>query len=44
MLELLEAPFASSKVMVQDATGLSLPASFVTDLKIDNAEEIKKVE
>ncbi len=41
---MLEAPFASSKVMVQDATGLSLPASFVTDLKIDNAEEIKKVE
>lgn len=40
---LLEAPFASAKVMAQDATGLALPASFVTDLKIDNAEEIKKV-
>ncbi|MEJ7681322.1 MAG: hypothetical protein WKG06_26425 [Segetibacter sp.] len=39
---MLEAPFASAEVMVHDATGLALPASFVTDLKINNAEEIKK--
>ena len=41
---MLEAPFASSEVMVQDATGLALPATFVTDLKINNAEEIKTVQ
>ncbi len=41
---MLEAPFASAAVLVQDATGLALPASFVTDLQINNAEEIKKVQ
>jgi pimeloyl-ACP methyl ester carboxylesterase len=40
---MLEAPFASAEVMVQDASGLSMPGSFFTSLKIDNAEEIKKV-
>ncbi|PCH67541.1 MAG: hypothetical protein COC01_05640 [Bacteroidetes bacterium] len=40
---ILEAPFASAEVMVQDAAELSVPASFVTNLEIDNAEEIKKV-
>lgn len=39
----LEAPFASAEVMVQDASRLNMPASYFTDLKIDNAEEIKKV-
>lgn len=39
----LEAPFASSAVMVQDGAQLSMPASFFVNLKIDNAEEIKKV-
>jgi fermentation-respiration switch protein FrsA (DUF1100 family) len=41
---LLEAPFASSDVIVQDASGLDLPAIFFTDLKINNAEEIKSVQ
>jgi pimeloyl-ACP methyl ester carboxylesterase len=41
---MLEAPFASAEVMVQDGSGLSMPASFFTDLQIDNAEEIKKVQ
>ena len=41
---MLEAPFASSDVMVQDAALLALPGSYFTNLKIDNAEEIKKVE
>ncbi len=41
---MLEAPFASSDVMAQDAGVLAMPASFFTDVKIDNAEEIKKVE
>lgn len=41
---ILEAPFASAAVMVQDASRLSIPATYVTDLKIDNAEEIKKVQ
>lgn len=40
---ILEAPFASSEVMVQDASGLSLPASYFTNYTIDNAEEIKKI-
>lgn len=41
---ILEAPFASAEVMVQDASALALPSSFFTNLKIDNAEEIKKVQ
>lgn len=40
---ILEAPFASAAVMVQDASRLNMPADYFTDLKIDNAEEIKKV-
>jgi alpha/beta superfamily hydrolase len=40
---ILEAPFASAAVMVQDGSKLALPVSYVTNLKIDNAEEIKKV-
>ncbi len=40
---ILEAPFASAAVMVQDASQLNMPAEYFTDLKIDNAEEIKKV-
>ncbi|WP_317897110.1 alpha/beta hydrolase [Aurantibacillus circumpalustris] len=40
---ILEAPFASAAVMVQDASQLNMPADYFTDLKIDNAEEIKKV-
>jgi len=40
---ILEAPFASAQVMVQDAIKLAIPGKFVTDLKIDNAAEIKKV-
>jgi fermentation-respiration switch protein FrsA (DUF1100 family) len=40
---ILEAPFASSEVMIQDASLLSFPASYFVNVKIDNAEEIKKV-
>lgn len=40
---ILEAPFAGAKVMVQDASRLNMPADYFTDLKINNAEEIKKV-
>lgn len=39
---ILEAPFASVAVMVHDASQLNMPAEYFTDLKIDNAEEIKK--
>ncbi len=39
---ILEAPFAGAAVMVQDASQLNMPADYFTDLKIDNAEEIKK--
>jgi pimeloyl-ACP methyl ester carboxylesterase len=40
---ILEDPFASAEVMVQDASKLSMPGSAYVSLKIDNAEEIKKV-
>lgn len=36
----LEAPFASADVFVQDATLLSTPGSFVVDLTIDVAEHV----
>lgn len=41
---ILEAPFASAEVMVQDGSRLALPGSYLVDLKIDNAEEIKEVQ
>ena len=41
---ILEAPFASAAVMVQDAALLEIPSSYFVNLKIDNAEEIKKVQ
>ena len=41
---LLEAPFASAEAIVQDAAGLALYGSYFTDLKINNGEEIKKVQ
>ena len=40
---ILEAPFASAEVMIQDAGLLSMPGSFLVDLLIDNATEIKKI-
>jgi len=41
---MLESPFASDEVMVQDGSGMSLPGDYFSSLEIDNAEEIKKVE
>ena len=41
---LLEAPFANAETMVQDASGLALPGSTVTDLHIENGEKIKLVQ
>ena len=41
---MLEAPFADAEVMVQDASGLALPGAFVTDLSINNAQQIKNVQ
>jgi pimeloyl-ACP methyl ester carboxylesterase len=41
---MLEAPFASAEVMVQDGSGLALPGTTVTDLHINNGEEIKGVQ
>jgi pimeloyl-ACP methyl ester carboxylesterase len=40
---ILEAPFASAEVMIQDGGLLSMPGSFLVDLLIDNATEIKKI-
>jgi pimeloyl-ACP methyl ester carboxylesterase len=41
---ILEAPFASAEVMVQDAALAALPASYFTDIRVDNAEKIKYVD
>ncbi len=39
----LEAPIGSIQTMVQDASGLSLPSSYFTDLQTNNIEQIKDV-
>jgi pimeloyl-ACP methyl ester carboxylesterase len=41
---ILEAPFAAASVMVQDASVMAIPPSYFTDLSVDNAQQIKKVE
>ena len=41
---ILEAPFASSEVMVQDAALLNMPASYFVNVEIANAEQIKYVD
>lgn len=41
---ILEAPFASAAVMVQDASVLNMPASYFTNLKLNNADKIKDVQ
>lgn len=41
---MLEAPFANAETMVQDASGLAMPGAFFTDLKINNAVEIRSVQ
>ena len=41
---LLEAPFASAEVMVQDAALLSLPVSYFTDVRVDNVQWIQSVD
>lgn len=41
---LLEAPFASSNVMVHDASSIVFPRSFFTNNRIANAEKIKEVQ
>lgn len=38
---ILEAPYANSTAMTADASGIALPASYVTKLEIDNAAKIK---
>jgi len=40
---ILESPFASADVMVNDGSGLDMPASYMVNFKIDVAEDIKKV-
>lgn len=41
---ILEAPFANAETMVQDGSGLAMPAEFFTDLHISNATEIRSVQ
>lgn len=38
---ILEAPFASSAVMVQDGSKLALPGSYFTNAKINNVDKVK---
>ncbi len=40
---LLESPFASAAKLIQEGSGLSLPSTYFVDLKVDNAQEIKKI-
>lgn len=40
---ILEAPYGNAQTMVEDAAKLSFPASYFTNVKVNNAEEIKKV-
>jgi len=40
---ILEAPYGNAQTMVEDAAKLSLPSSYYTNVKVNNAEEIKKV-
>lgn len=40
---ILEAPFASAEVMIQDSSLIAMPGSYVSNLKIDNANKIKTV-
>lgn len=40
----LEAPFASAEVFVQDGAGLSIPGTYIVNLQINNAFEIQKVQ
>lgn len=40
---ILEAPFASTEVMVQDGSALALPASFFTNVDVNNQEKIRDV-
>lgn len=41
---ILEAPFASTAVMVQDASLLSLPSSFFTSIQVNNADKIRNAD
>jgi alpha/beta superfamily hydrolase len=41
---ILESPFASAATMVQNATILAIPPSYITKLSVNNADEIKKVQ
>lgn len=41
---MLESCFASDEVMAEDATGLSMPGSYFSDLEINNGDEIQEVE
>jgi pimeloyl-ACP methyl ester carboxylesterase len=41
---ILEAPFASSEVMVEDAALIDMPASYFVNVQIANAEQIKYVD
>jgi dienelactone hydrolase len=40
---ILEAPYGNAQIMVEDAAKLSLPASYFTNVKVNNTDEIKKV-
>jgi hypothetical protein len=41
---ILEAPFASADALVNDGTQINIPGSYVTNLELNNADEIKLVQ
>lgn len=41
---ILEAPFANTETMVQDATGLALPARYVTNITMNVAQKVANIE
>lgn len=41
---IIESPFASAEVMIQDAAGLNMPGSYFVNLKINNAEQIQHIQ
>lgn len=41
---ILEAPFANTETMVQDATGLAIPSKYVTNLSLNVAQQMLNVD
>jgi len=40
---ILESPYSSAEMLMQDGSQLSLPGEYLLELKVDNADEIKNI-